>query len=113
MLSRLYRYATITYVGGRFGDDGIHNVLEAAVYGKPVVFGPVFNKFREAIDLLEEGAAFTIETALELESTFDELLNNEEHYKECCTVAKEYVYAHKGATQNIMRYIQEKRLFIS
>lgn len=113
MLSRLYHYATITYVGGGFGNDGIHNVLEAAVYGKPVVFGPVFNKYREAIELLEEGAAFTIDNALDLEKTFDDLLSDEKLYKECCDAAKKYVYAHKGATQNIMRYIHENRLLTS
>lgn len=113
MLSRLYRYATITYVGGGFGNDGVHNVLEAAVYGKPVVFGPVFNKYREAIELLEEGAAFTIESALELEKTFNDLLSDEKLYQECCEAARKYVYTHKGATQNIMRYIQANRLLIS
>ena len=48
MLSRLYQYATIAYIGGGFNDSGIHNVLEAAVYGKPVIFGPVYEKFAEA-----------------------------------------------------------------
>lgn len=110
MLSRLYRYATVSYIGGGFGSDGIHNALEAAVYGKPVVFGPVFNKYREAIELLEEGAAFTIENALELEKTLDDLLADEKLYQESCNAAKKYVYAHKGATQNIMHYIQENRL---
>jgi 3-deoxy-D-manno-octulosonic-acid transferase len=55
MLSRLYHYATICYVGGGFGDDGIHNILEAAVYSKPVVFGPVYDKYFEAEGLLDEG----------------------------------------------------------
>lgn len=113
MLSTLYRYATIAYVGGGFGSDGVHNVLEAAVYGKPVVFGPVFNKFREAIDLLEEGGAFTVETALELESRLDELLERGQLYDESSRAARSYVYDHRGATDNILRYIQENRLLIS
>lgn len=110
MLARLYRYATITYVGGGFGSDGVHNVLEAAVYGKPVLFGPVFNKYSEAIGLLEESAAFTFETALELESILNELLSDENRYRECCEAARQYVYGNRGATENIMRYIQENRL---
>jgi 3-deoxy-D-manno-octulosonic-acid transferase len=113
MLSRLYKYATITFVGGGFGDDGVHNVLEAAVFGKPVVFGPVFNQFREAIGLLEEGAAFTIDNALDLEKTFDDLLKNNELYRECCEAAHDYVYGHKGATEKILGYIQENRLLMS
>lgn len=113
MLSRLYKYGTITYVGGGFGDEGVHNVLEAAVYGKPVIFGPVFNQFQEAIDLLEDGAAFTIDTALDLEKTLDKLISDHELYRECCEASEKYVMVHKGATKKITDYIQENRLFIS
>ena len=113
MLSKLYHYATITYVGGGFGSDGVHNVLEAAVHCKPVVFGPVFNQFKEAIGLLEEGGAYTIDNALELENTFDDLLGNGELYSQCSEAAGKYVYEHRGATKNIMEYIQANRLLIS
>ncbi len=111
MLSRLYKYATITFVGGGFGDEGVHNVLEAAVYGKPVIFGPVFNQFQEAIDLLEEGAAFTIDNALDLEKTLDDLITDHELYRECCEAAEKYVMVHKGATQKILGYIQAETSF--
>ena len=110
MLSRLYKYATITYVGGGFGEAGVHNVLEAAVYGKPVIFGPVFNKFIEAIELLEESGAFTIETAIELEKIFDDLFSDSNLYTEVCEAAKKYVYSKKGATEKVLQYIQENRL---
>lgn len=113
MLSRLYYYADIAYVGGGFGDAGVHNMLEAAVYGKPVVIGPVFNQFREAIDLLEEGAAITINNALELENALDELLEKKEDYQARSEAAKHYVYSKKGATLNILNYIQENRLLIN
>ena len=60
MLASLYQYASIAYIGGGFGDDGVHNVLEAAVYGKPVLFGPVYEKFAEAVQLVElQAAAFS------------------------------------------------------
>ena len=110
MLSRLYRYATITYVGGGFGDDGIHNVLEAAVYGKPVVFGPVYEKYAEAIGLVESKGAYSVENALELEDIFNKLLENSQLYESSCMAAHNFVYAHKGATAMIMNYIQENRL---
>lgn len=113
MLSRLYKYATITYVGGGFGDEGVHNILEAAVYGRPVIFGPVFNQFREAIDLLEEGAAFTIDNALDLEKTFNDLLSDNQLYRECSEAARDYVYRNKGATEKISGYIQANRLLMS
>ena len=113
MLSRLYRYATIAYVGGGFGEEGVHNVLEAAVYGRPVVFGPVFNRYMEAIELLEEGGAYTIETALELEKVFNDLLHDETLYMATAKAAKIYVYSKRGATEVILRFIQEKRLLTS
>jgi 3-deoxy-D-manno-octulosonic-acid transferase len=113
MLSRLYKYATITYVGGGFGEDGVHNVLEAAVYGKPVIFGPVFNKYIEAIELLEEGAAYTIETALQLESILKNLLSDDQLYKEVADAARTYVISKKGATEKIVQFVQEKRLLIN
>lgn len=110
MLSKLYRYAHITYVGGGFGGDGVHNVLEAAVYGKPVIYGPVYEKFAEAIGLIESGGGISINNALELEKAVDELLTNEEKRKQVSEAAKNYVYSNAGATQKILNYIQEKRL---
>jgi 3-deoxy-D-manno-octulosonic-acid transferase len=113
LLSRLYKYATITYVGGGFGEDGVHNVLEAAVYGKPVIFGPVFNKYIEAIELLEERAAYTVETALQLESILKSLLSDDQLYREVSVAAKTYVISKKGATEKVLALVQEKRLLIN
>jgi len=114
MLSRLYRYATITYVGGGFGDDGVHNVLEAAVYGKPVVFGPVIEKYIEAVELVECGGGVIIDSALEAEKVFNRLLTNVEECKETGAAAQAYVYSKKGATDKIVQFIlQEKRLLTS
>jgi len=110
MLSKLYKYATITFVGGGFGDDGVHNVLEAAVYGKPVVFGPVYDKYIEAVELEQQGGAFVINTALELEETFNELLTDTSEYQASCKAARDYVYNNKGATDKVMQFIQENRL---
>ncbi|GAC1424215.1 MAG: glycosyltransferase N-terminal domain-containing protein [Chitinophagaceae bacterium] len=113
MLARLYKYATIAYVGGGFGNDGVHNVLEAAVYRKPVVFGPVYEKFAEAVALIDAGAAFEVENALELEETLLMLLKNDNDYETACNAAGEYVYNNKGATGKILSYIQENRLLTS
>ena len=113
MLSRLYQYATIAYVGGGFGDDGVHNVLEAAVYGKPVVFGPVIEKYVEAVELAECGGGIVIDSALEAESVFNRLLTNKEEYQQACEASRNYVYSKKGATLRIVTYIQEKRLLTS
>lgn len=110
MLSRLYKYADVTYVGGGFGEDGVHNVLEAAVYGKPVVFGPVFEKFYEAIGLVNSEGGISISGPIGLEAVLNELLNNEPDRMRRGEAARKYVFANAGATRKIMQFIQEKRL---
>ncbi|HEX6913899.1 MAG TPA: glycosyltransferase N-terminal domain-containing protein [Chitinophagaceae bacterium] len=111
LLSRLYHYATIAFVGGGFGADGVHNVLEAAVYGKPVVFGPEYEKYIEAVQLTEKGGGFPVENALELETRFNLLLDDEFVYRQSCLAAASFIKENVGATEKIIRYIQEKRLF--
>jgi 3-deoxy-D-manno-octulosonic-acid transferase len=113
MLSRLYFYADICYVGGGFGDDGVHNVLEAAVYGKPVITGPVIEKYIEVMELAEAGGVIIIDNALEAETVFSQLLNNKEEYSFHGQAARNYVYERRGATEIIVRYIQENRLLTS
>jgi len=114
MLSRLYKYATVTYVGGGYGADGVHNVLEAAVYGKPVVFGPVYEKFNEAIGLVKSGGAISIDGGpVKLETIMNGLLNDEAERKRRGEAAKQFVYDNAGASKKIMQFIQEKRLLTS
>ena len=110
MLSRLYKYATITYVGGGFGYNGLHNILEAAVYGKPVIFGPEYERNFEAEELINCSGAISIENALELEKIVNNLLNNEEQIIAKGIAAKNYVYNNAGASQKIIEYIQKNRL---
>ncbi|HEU4904043.1 MAG TPA: glycosyltransferase N-terminal domain-containing protein [Flavisolibacter sp.] len=110
LLSRLYRYATITYVGGGFTKDGIHNILEAAVWGKPVIFGPNYEKYREGKELIAGGGAFSFTTAAELKKIADDLLTKENHLQERSFNAKNYIAQNTGATGRIMNLIQEKRL---
>ncbi len=113
MLSSLYELAHITYIGGGFNDSGIHNILEAAVYGKPIIFGPEYEKFSEAVDLVDREGAFSIENALELESLLDKLLQDEALLKNTSNVSKNYVYEKQGATNLIVQYLHEKRLLIN
>jgi 3-deoxy-D-manno-octulosonic-acid transferase len=110
MLKYLYTYARICYVGGGFGGDGVHNVAEAAVYSKPVIFGPVYDKFAEAVDLVEAGAAWSVDDALELEDSFNELLDDKTSYDSACMKAGNYIRAKAGATEIVIRYIQENLL---
>lgn len=110
MLSKLYHYANITYVGGGFSDGGLHNILEAAVYGKPVFFGPFFSKNYEAEELIDEGGAISIENALELEESLSNLWANNNELITKSKIAKEYVYKNAGATNHILSYIYKNLL---
>ncbi len=106
MLSRLYKYATITYVGGGFGYNGLHNILEAAVYGKPVIFGPEYEKNFEAGEMIDCTGAVSIESALELEKVVNNLLDNSQETESRGNPAKNYIYNNAGASQKIINYIQ-------
>jgi 3-deoxy-D-manno-octulosonic-acid transferase len=108
MLSSLYHYADIAYIGGGFG-VGIHNTLEAATYGIPVVFGPRYEKFQEAIDLLTLGAGFSIGSTNELEQVFG-YLQDENSRKAAGESAAKYVQQRAGATQIIMKYLETENL---
>jgi 3-deoxy-D-manno-octulosonic-acid transferase len=110
MLSQLYKIANITYVGGGFNSSGIHNILEAAAYGKPVIFGPIYEKFAEAVDLVNLGGAFSVDTSIALEALLDKLFADNALHTSACTASGNYVKTMQGATQKIMRYFYENRL---
>ena len=104
LLSSLYRYGQIAYIGGGFG-AGIHNTLEAAVYGMPVLFGPRFQKFKEAKDLIAEGGAFSFETASAFASRMDTFLSSSEALRASSHAAGHFVQSHGGATALILKKI--------
>lgn len=104
MLSSLYQYAEIAYIGGGFG-KGIHNILEAAVYGMPVIFGPNYHKFNEAVDLIERGGAFSIGNDEELRSKIDLMLFNNYTLKIAAEITKNYVREQQGATEKTLDFI--------
>ncbi|MEO5966988.1 MAG: glycosyltransferase N-terminal domain-containing protein [Ferruginibacter sp.] len=112
MLNKIYRFCDIAYIGGGFNASGIHNLLEAAVYGKPVIFGPVYDKFQEAKELIELGGAASFENAPELEIQLNHFFDNALKLKQASLISKNYVENNSGATKIIMNYIQENRLLI-
>jgi 3-deoxy-D-manno-octulosonic-acid transferase len=107
MLSKLYKYGYISYVGGGFRTMGVHNVLEAAVYGKPVITGPFYKKYAEAVGLIESGGGIVITNEKEL---VEQLNSSIDVISEKGKAAGEFVSDHAGATGKIIQYIQEKRL---
>ena len=103
MLSRLYRYGEFAFVGGAFG-KGLHNILEAACYGVPIFFGNKnYEKFQEAVDLINRGGAFEVKDYTDFKSKY-EMLNTPENFLLACEVTKSYVVENLGATEKIMRY---------
>ena len=104
LLSSLYRYATLAYVGGGFG-VGIHNVPEAAVYGVPVFFGPNNQRFREARDLINEGGSFEVTSADDFQAQADRLLADERALAKSGQAAGDYIRRHSGATEAIFREV--------
>lgn len=104
MLASAYGYATWSYIGGGFG-DGIHNTLEAATFGLPVAFGPNYQKFKEARDLVTLGAARSVTDYEQLRTWFIPLRDNEEFLQKTRRIAKDYTTRHQGATNIIVRTV--------
>lgn len=105
MLNRLYRYADIAYIGGAWGHDGIHNILEAAVYGKPVLYGPNHPKSFEATALVDFGGGFSAQNKKELETKLSSLLTDDAMRLAYSQKAAQFVAEQRGATQIIWEYI--------
>ena len=103
-LSTIYRYGKIAYIGGGFG-AGIHNINEAAVYGMPIVFGPKYNKFKEAKDLIKAGGAFSVKSTQETSKVLTLLVSDSEAREKAAAVAKKYIKENIGATDIIFRHI--------
>ncbi len=103
LLSKLYRYGEFAYVGGAFG-KGLHNILEPACYGIPVLFGNKnYEKFREAVDLVNRGGAFPVEDYPDLKKKY-EMLNIPETFFLACEVCRQYIEENTGATKTIVTY---------
>jgi 3-deoxy-D-manno-octulosonic-acid transferase len=106
LLSSLYKYAALCYVGGGLKKSGHHNILEAAVYGKAVITGPCIHKFSESIALHKAGGSFTVINGKELWM----ISADETRWKKAGQVAASFVQSQLGATEKIIRWIQENRL---
>ena len=101
MLSQLYQYARFVYIGGGFGVN-IHNIQEPVTFGCPVVFGPKYKSFKEAVDLVRLGGAFSINNQNELNQAFDRLINDEALCRQASETCREYLKSQLGATETIL-----------
>lgn len=109
ILSHLYKYSDITFIGGGFG-SGIHNILEAATFGKPIFFGPNYHKFQEAEDLIESGGAFPVKDGKDFVEKVRPLINNKSQLNSSGEVSKSYVENKRGATDKIIAYLNQNTL---
>ena len=107
MLSSAYKYAYIASIGGGFG-KGIHNILEPACWGIPVIFGPRYKKFREAIDLINENGAMTFDSFEKFAGILDKWLTDELFYLKSAKAALDYINKNTGATGKILKEISQK-----
>ena len=105
MLSQLYRFGRFAYIGGAFG-AGLHNTLEAAAFGLPVFFGPRHERFQEAVELVQLGCAFSVQSPQQLEAAFDRLYYNEEARLKVQDTSLDYVHSHAGATGRILKELK-------
>ncbi len=105
ILNQVYRYATVAYIGGAFG-SGLHNIQEPVTYGVPVIFGPRYQKFREAVELHRLRGVFPIKTQEEFEKIFSRLLSDRTFHSTSSSICLRYVDENRGATKAIISYLE-------
>jgi 3-deoxy-D-manno-octulosonic-acid transferase len=110
LLRNLYQHAFVTYIGGGFGREGIHNLLEPAAFGKPVLWGPNDEKYIEARGLVNAGGGFKIHDVNSFSKTLDLLLDQSEKYAKACESSTNFIAHNAGATQKTMEIIYKNRL---
>ena len=113
LLRNLYQHAYITYIGGGFDAEGIHNVLEPAAFGKPVFWGPNDEKYIEARGLVNAGGGFKIHDINSFSKTLELLSSQTEKYAKACESSANFISQNAGATQKTMEFIYENRLLIN
>lgn len=105
ILTKIYSYADIAYVGGGFGNPGVHNILEPATFGVPIVIGPNYSHFAEATALVHQGGCVSISNQKELNEALDNLISNEDIRHEKGHICETFVQMNKGATVTILKNI--------
>jgi 3-deoxy-D-manno-octulosonic-acid transferase len=106
LLSKIYSYADISYVGGAMGTTGLHNILEPAVFGVPIIIGKEYSKFPEAFDMIENGGLISIKNYDELETTLNSIIDDLLKRKTLGTANANFILKNKGAVIQILDYIR-------
>ena len=107
LLTKIYQYADIAYVGGAMGETGLHNILEPATFGVPIIIGKNHEKFPEAKRLQELQGLFVVENALQCSEILNELVQNSAFRRQAGIKAAEFVHQNTGATSKVLDYIKD------
>ncbi len=110
LLTKIYSYADVAYVGGAMGKTGLHNILEPITFGVPIVIGQNFKKFPEAETLLELKGLFTVSNSTECSQILTKLIDDEDFRKSTGNIAKGYAKSNIGATEEIVNYIDSLKI---
>lgn len=109
ILTKVFSYADIAYVGGGYTKTGVHNVLEPATFGVPIIIGPNYHKFNEAVELVEKEACFAVDNSQKLSVLLNTFLKEEHYRQEAGKKALNYVINKTGATEKILKYLKDER----
>ena len=107
LLTKIYSYADVAYVGGGFGNPGVHNILEPATFGIPVIIGPNYSHFAEAVALVSLGGCISISTQKQLDATLNTLLDDKQERNEKGHICETFVQMNQGATGSILNYFSK------
>lgn len=107
LLSKIYSYADIAYVGGAMGNTGLHNILEPAVFGVPIIIGKNYKKFPEAFEMIAYGGVQSIENGNDLQNALDTLIENPEARAQLGALNADFIKIHQGAVIQIMDFIRK------
>ncbi|MBS7252584.1 3-deoxy-D-manno-octulosonic acid transferase [Flavobacterium branchiicola] len=107
LLTKIYSYGTIAYVGGGFGNPGVHNILEPATFGLPIIIGPNYSHFAEAIELVKLGGCISISNKEELKENLDLLIHDQNFLNEKSEICKSFIQNNTGATNIILKMVSE------
>ncbi len=110
ILTKIYSYADIAYVGGGFGNPGVHNILEPATFGVPIIIGPNYSHFAEATALVNIEGCISISTQNELNETLSSLISNDDVRHEKGHICSTFVQMNKGATGIVLKHILNENI---
>ena len=105
MLARLYKYASLAYIGGAMGNSGLHNTLEPAAFGIPIIIGKNYSKFSEAKKMINLGGMFSVNNLQEFEKHVESFTRSKLTADEIGQINLNFILKNKGATNKIMNYL--------